>query len=54
MESGFDNVPVNRRDEAFRMNDNGWAQQAKNIEAHLARDLNAPGAGSKASWTDTL
>jgi uncharacterized protein YndB with AHSA1/START domain len=34
-ESGFDKVPSDRRAEAFRMNDNGWAQQIKNIEAHV-------------------
>lgn len=36
-ESGFDKVPAARRAEAFRMNDSGWAQQVKNIEAHVAR-----------------
>ena len=35
-ESGFDKVPANRRAEAFRMNDGGWAQQMKNIESHVA------------------
>jgi uncharacterized protein YndB with AHSA1/START domain len=35
-ESGFDMVPKERRDEAFRMNDNGWAQQMKNIESYVA------------------
>jgi uncharacterized protein YndB with AHSA1/START domain len=35
-ESGFDNVPAERRSEAFRMNDNGWAQQMKNIESYVA------------------
>jgi uncharacterized protein YndB with AHSA1/START domain len=35
-ESGFDKVPSERRDEAFRMNDNGWAQQMKNIESYVA------------------
>jgi uncharacterized protein YndB with AHSA1/START domain len=35
-ESGFDKVPKKRRDEAFRMNDNGWAQQMKNIESYVA------------------
>lgn len=34
-ESGFDKVPVARRDEAFRMNDGGWTAQIKNIEAHV-------------------
>jgi uncharacterized protein YndB with AHSA1/START domain len=35
-ESGFDKVPSERRDEAFRMNENGWAQQMKNIESYVA------------------
>lgn len=37
VESGFDKVPADRRDLAFRMNDGGWAQQMKNIEAYVAR-----------------
>ena len=36
IESGFDRVPVSRRAEAFRMNDNGWAGQLKNIERYVA------------------
>ncbi len=36
-ESGFDKIPSDRRAEAFRMNDNGWAQQLKNIESHVAQ-----------------
>lgn len=36
VESGFDKVPADRRDEAFRMNDGGWAQQTKNIAAYVA------------------
>lgn len=36
-ESGFDKIPAARRAEAFRMNEGGWTQQMKNIEAHLAR-----------------
>jgi len=36
-ESGFDKLPSERRLEAFRMNDNGWGQQMKNIEAYLAK-----------------
>jgi uncharacterized protein YndB with AHSA1/START domain len=36
-ESGFDKVPSNRRLEAFRMNDGGWTQQMKNIEAYVAQ-----------------
>lgn len=35
IESGFDKVPAHRREEAFRMNDGGWAQQVKNIQAHV-------------------
>jgi uncharacterized protein YndB with AHSA1/START domain len=35
-ESGFDAVPAHRREEAMRMNDGGWAQQVKNIQAHVA------------------
>jgi uncharacterized protein YndB with AHSA1/START domain len=36
VESGFDRLPPGRRDEAFRMNDGGWAEQIKNIDAHVA------------------
>ena len=35
VESGFDRIPAYRRDEAFRMNDGGWAGQMKNIRKHL-------------------
>src|SRR3981189_643233 len=34
-ESGFEKIPSDRRLEAFRMNENGWAQQLKNIERHV-------------------
>ncbi|MFL5347113.1 MAG: SRPBCC family protein [Hyalangium sp.] len=34
-ESGFDAIPLARRAEAFRMNEGGWTQQVKNIEAHV-------------------
>ena len=37
-ESGFDNIPAHRRDEAFRMDEKGWAQQLKNIESHVAKN----------------
>ncbi len=37
-ESGFDKVPDDRREEAFRMNDQGWTQQMKNIESHVAKN----------------
>ena len=35
-ESGFDKIPSDRRDEAFRRNEGGWEQQMKNIESHVA------------------
>ena len=35
-ESGFDKIPKDRRLEAFRMNENGWGQQLKNIESYVA------------------
>jgi uncharacterized protein YndB with AHSA1/START domain len=34
-ESGFDTIPSHRRDEAFRMNEGGWAAQMLNIERHV-------------------
>ena|SRR5579859_7557114 len=36
-ESGFDNLPADRRLEAFRRNEGGWAEQMKNIEAHVTQ-----------------
>ncbi len=36
-ESGFDNVPSDRRLEAFRMNDGGWMEQMKNIDTYVAQ-----------------
>jgi uncharacterized protein YndB with AHSA1/START domain len=36
-ESGFEKIPSDRQREAFRMNDGGWAQQMKNIEAYVAQ-----------------
>ena len=35
VESGFDKIPANRRDEAFRMNDGGWEEQMRNIASHV-------------------
>lgn len=35
VESGFDAVPAARRAEAFRMNEQGWAAQMKNVERHV-------------------
>jgi uncharacterized protein YndB with AHSA1/START domain len=36
-ETGFDKIPAERRLEAFRKNDGGWAQQMTNIESHVAK-----------------
>ena len=36
VESGFDRLPAGRRDEAFRMNSDGWAIQMENIQRHVA------------------
>ncbi|MDP9003777.1 MAG: SRPBCC family protein [Verrucomicrobiota bacterium] len=34
-ESGFSKIPAERRLEAFRMNDRGWATQMKDIASHV-------------------
>jgi uncharacterized protein YndB with AHSA1/START domain len=36
VESGFDQIPLARRAEAFRMNEGGWTEQLTNIERHVA------------------
>jgi uncharacterized protein YndB with AHSA1/START domain len=36
-ETGFDKIPAARRAVAFRMNDGGWAQQVKNIQAYVGK-----------------
>ena len=35
VESGFDRIPAGRRDEAFRMNNEGWSIQLENIQRHV-------------------
>jgi uncharacterized protein YndB with AHSA1/START domain len=35
-ESGFENIPLARRAQAFTSNDGGWTHQAKLIEKHLS------------------
>jgi uncharacterized protein YndB with AHSA1/START domain len=35
-ESGFDLVPADRRDEAFRMHTQGWVAQLDNIKNHVS------------------
>jgi uncharacterized protein YndB with AHSA1/START domain len=36
VESGFDRLPPERRDEAFRMNERGWNGQVENVRKHVA------------------
>jgi uncharacterized protein YndB with AHSA1/START domain len=36
-ESGFENIPSDRRLVAFRSNDGGWTEQMKNIESHVTQ-----------------
>jgi uncharacterized protein YndB with AHSA1/START domain len=36
VESGFDRIPLARRAEAFRMNEGGWTEQARNIERYVS------------------
>lgn len=36
VESGFDKIPLARRAEAYRMNDQGWAAQAKKLAAYVS------------------
>jgi len=36
VESGFDRIPLARRAEAFRMNDQGWAGQIKKLAQYVA------------------
>jgi hypothetical protein len=35
VESDFDRIPLARRAEAFKKNDEGWGMQLKNIERHV-------------------
>lgn len=35
IESGFDRLPPDRRDQAFRENEEGWACQMENIRSHV-------------------
>lgn len=36
VESGFDQLPADRRDTAYRMNEGGWTIQMGNIQHHVA------------------
>jgi len=35
VESGFDQIPLARRDEAYRSNEGGWAEQMKRVERYV-------------------
>jgi uncharacterized protein YndB with AHSA1/START domain len=35
-EVGFDNIPVDRQEEAYRMHESGWSDQVRNIQNYLA------------------
>lgn len=37
VESGFDALPSEARERSFRSNERGWAEQMKNIKAHIER-----------------
>jgi len=37
-ETGFDNIPKHRQQEAFSKHEGGWATQLKNIEDYLAKN----------------
>jgi uncharacterized protein YndB with AHSA1/START domain len=37
-ETGFDQIPLERRAKAFSANENGWSLQAKMIEAYIVRE----------------
>jgi uncharacterized protein YndB with AHSA1/START domain len=43
-ETGFDQIPLERRAKAFSANAEGWAMQAKLIEKYLARGAQGQGA----------
>jgi uncharacterized protein YndB with AHSA1/START domain len=37
VESGFDQIPLARRAEAFRMNEGGWTEQIENAQRYVTR-----------------
>jgi uncharacterized protein YndB with AHSA1/START domain len=39
VESGFDQIPLARRQEAYRKNSGGWEAQLKNIQNYLAQSV---------------
>jgi len=36
IETGFDRIPAERYDDAYRMNSSGWSEQMQNIETYVA------------------
>lgn len=36
-ESGFDKLPADRREESYRRNEGGWAEQMKNVERYVTQ-----------------
>jgi uncharacterized protein YndB with AHSA1/START domain len=50
-ESGFDQIPLERRAKAFKANDGGWAKQMELINAYVTGNygVGAAGSGSKAT-----
>jgi uncharacterized protein YndB with AHSA1/START domain len=38
-ESGFDQIPIERRAQAFESNDGGWTHQTKLVEKYLERSM---------------
>lgn len=41
VESGFERLPADRRQTAFRMNEGGWSEQIKRIERHVTSKVGA-------------
>jgi hypothetical protein len=37
VESGFEHIPIERRAQAFKMNEGGWAEQTRNIDRYVSR-----------------
>ena len=45
-ESGFDQIPLERRAKAFKANDGGWAKQMELINAYVTGNYGAGAADS--------
>jgi uncharacterized protein YndB with AHSA1/START domain len=39
VESGFDRIPLHRRAEAWRMNDQGWTAQVRNVDKYVSHTV---------------